>query len=76
MAFCSLYGPCPLYGPLSPLKNSETNKTTLLFREMFCKTRFIKTLRVIAIYFVLLIIAIIAIITVITQAKHSEIIAK
>jgi hypothetical protein len=43
---------CPLDGPLSPLKNSETSETTLLFREMFCKMHFVKTPRVIAIYFV------------------------
>ncbi len=57
MALCPLYGPpsvalCPFYGPLSPLKNSETTEMSLLFREMFCKTRFVKTPRVIAIYFV------------------------
>jgi HAMP domain-containing protein len=67
---------CPLYGPLSPLKNSETSGTALLFREMFCKTRFVKTLRVNVIYFVLVIITIIAIITIITEAKYSAIIAK
>ncbi len=52
-ALCPLYGLlfplrpsvpskslCPLYGPLYPLENSETSKTILLFREMFCKTRF------------------------------------
>jgi hypothetical protein len=67
-ALCPLYGPvpctalCPLYGPRSPLKHSETSKMTLLFREMFCKTRFFKTPRVIGIYFVYVIIAIIAII--------------
>ncbi len=62
-ALCSLYGPlsplqpsvpsmtlCPLYGPLSPLKNSEQRETILLFGEMLCKTSFIKTPRVIAIY--------------------------
>jgi hypothetical protein len=43
---------CPLYGPLYPLKNSKTSETTLLFRKMFCNTRFVKTPRVIAIYFV------------------------
>ncbi len=80
---------CPLYGlpftlqPSVPSTalcllciTSEPSETTLLFHEMFCKMRFIKTLRVIAIYFVLVIIAIIAIITVITQAKYSAIIAK
>jgi hypothetical protein len=51
-AHCRLYGPLPLYGSLSNLKNSETSKNTLLLREMFCKTRFVKTPRVIAIYFV------------------------
>jgi hypothetical protein len=78
MALCPLYGPtsvalCPFYGPLSPLKNSETTEMSLLFHEMFCKTRFVKTPRVIAIYFVLVIIAIIMIIT---TAKYSAIIAK
>jgi hypothetical protein len=59
MALCPTLQPsvpsmalCFLYGPLSPLKNSETSETTLLFREMFCKTHFVKTPRVIAIYFV------------------------
>jgi hypothetical protein len=73
---------CPLYGSLSPLRpsvpseKSETSKTALLFRGMFCKTHFVKTPRVIVIYFVEGIIAIIAIITIITQTKYSAIIAK
>ena len=43
---------------------------------MFCKMRFVKTPKVIVIYFVSVIIALIAIITIITQAKYSAIIAK
>jgi hypothetical protein len=43
---------------------------------MFCKTHFVKTPRIVAIYFVLAIIAIIAIVMIITQAKYSAIIAK
>jgi hypothetical protein len=57
-ALCPLYSPlslstafCPLYDPLSPLKNSETSETTHLFREIVRKTRFVKTPRVIVIYF-------------------------
>ncbi len=65
---------CPLYGPLSPQQPSVPSaKWPLLFREMFCKTRFVKTPRVVAIYFVL---AMIAIITIIIQAKYSAIITK
>jgi hypothetical protein len=58
MAFCSLYGPL------------KTEKLPLLLCEMFSKTHFIKTPRIVAIYFVLAMIAIIAIITIITQAKY------
>jgi hypothetical protein len=61
---------CSLYGPLKTVKNA---KLPLLFREMFCKTHFVKTPRVVAIYFVLAMITIIAIIT---QAKFSSIVAK
>ncbi len=71
-----LHGSLSLYSPLSPLQpsvpseKSETSETALLFREMFCKMRFVKTPRVIVIYFVQVII------TMITQAKYSAIIAK
>jgi hypothetical protein len=83
MALCLLYGPlsplwpsvpsmafCSLYGP------PKTAKLPLLFCEMFCKTHFVKTPRVVAIYFVLAMITIITIITIITQVKYLEIIAK
>jgi hypothetical protein len=85
-ALCPLYGPlsplrpsvsstalCPLYGPL---KKAKKAKLPLLFREMFCKTHFDKTPRVVWIYFVLAMIAMIAIITIITQPKYSAIIVK
>jgi hypothetical protein len=83
---------CPLYGPLSPLQPSVPSmalcslygpqitgnkaKLPLLFGEMFYKMHFVKTPRVVAIYFLLGMIAIIAIITIITQAKYSAMIAK
>ncbi len=67
MALCFLYG---------PLKTAKKVKLPLLFRKMFCKTHFVKTPRVVAIYFVLAMITIIAIITIITQAKYSAIIEK
>jgi hypothetical protein len=43
---------------------------------MYYKTCFVKTIRVIVIYFVSVIIAIIAIIMIITQTKYLAIIAK
>ncbi len=80
---------CPLYSPLSPLWPSvpsmpfcsiygplKTAKLPLLFREIFYKTHFVKTPRIVMIYFVLAMIAMITIITIITQAKYSAIIAK
>jgi hypothetical protein len=73
---------CTHYGPLFPLRHSvpsekqETSETTLLFHEKFCKMCFVKTPRVIVIYFVSAIIVIIVIIMIITQAKYSAIIAK
>jgi hypothetical protein len=67
----------PLYDPLSHLRPlAKKAKRPVLFREMFCQTRFVKTPRVAAIYFVLAMIAMIAIIRIITQAKCSAIIAK
>ncbi len=85
-AICSLYGllfslrPFILSIILSslniPLSSAKKAKLPVLFREMFCQTRFVKTPRVVAIYFILAVIAIIAIITIITQAKCSAIITK
>jgi hypothetical protein len=43
---------------------------------MFFKTHFVKTPRIVLIYFVIAMIAIIAIITIITQEKYSAIIVK
>jgi hypothetical protein len=65
---CPLYGLCSLYGPLKIAKKA---KLPLLFCEMFCNMHFIKTPRVVRIYFILAMIAIIAIIIIITQAKYS-----
>jgi hypothetical protein len=67
MVLCSVYG---------LMKNSEKSKTTYFVSQNVLQNAFVKTPRVVAIYFVLAMIAIIAIITIITQAKYSAIILK